>query len=174
MTQLVGNINAIKRNTEALFVYGDQILSFRFHGCNSVYTAECYVIYRAVLIRYQSLHCHFLYSDPLSVSQSPWTHKGPTGCYGVYHIRCPICITPGYRLLFAGCVVVQAYPARRKKTTLHGNLSCERSLGSDVRGYRAVLSCCHDKLTHTQGNKFQIVRKEQVVLTPTSGSRSLD
>jgi hypothetical protein len=151
---LVENINAIKRNTEALVVCDDQILSFRFHGSDSVYTAECYAIYRAVLIRHQSVHCHFLCSDPLNISQSPWTHT-PTCCYGVCHIRCPIWITPGNQLTFAGCLLLQAYPATRKDA-LHENL-CERSLGSDVRGYRAVLSCWHDELTHTQGNKFQII-----------------
>jgi hypothetical protein len=157
---------------------------YRLHTFNSVFTAELYAMYRALLfVRRQPRQYHLVCTDSLSGLQSlsgyspdhpiviellfQLSHLHRAGKSAVF------CWIPGHSGLPGN---EAATPA-----ALHGPLASDRGLGSDIRAFlrRAGLSMWQDECANTQGNKLRLVqpsvqawqssfsalRKEEVTLT---------
>jgi hypothetical protein len=63
------------------FVYNGQAFSYRLHGFNSVFTADLYALYRAVLyIRRQPGRRHLVCTDCKRFAVSRWLHSRPSYC----------------------------------------------------------------------------------------------
>jgi ribonuclease HI len=61
----------LRGSTDSAFVHDGAAFSYRLRNCNSVFTADLYALYRALLfLRQQHLQCHLICTDSLSALQS--------------------------------------------------------------------------------------------------------
>jgi len=70
----------LHESTGSAFVYDGATFSYRLHNFNSVFTAELYALYRALLfLRRQPRQCHLICTDSVSALQSlsSYSHDHP-------------------------------------------------------------------------------------------------
>jgi hypothetical protein len=153
--------------TCSAFIYDGQVFSYRLHNFNSVFTAELYAFYQALLfIRCQSQQCHFIFTVSLSALQG-------LNCYSPDH---PIIIEiliqlsslhkSGKSIVFCwvpdhtGLPGNKAADAAAEVATLHRTLVSDRTLGSDVHTFLhcTILSSWQDECNNAQGNKLHVVK----------------